>query len=148
MLQRTPQFTSDEVDVALELIDDNLQNPASTYLVLIAADADPQSPTSGVPIGYVCYGLTPMTAHTYDLYWIVTDPARIGQGIGAALQRALEADLLARGGKMIRVETGSRPGYEGTIRFYERTHYALASRIPDFYSDGDDLLTFIRRIAP
>jgi hypothetical protein len=24
--------------------------------------------------GYVCFGHTPMTRHTYDLYWIVVDP--------------------------------------------------------------------------
>ncbi len=142
MLQRTPQFNPDEVAVALELIDDSLHNPASTYLVLVAQDE-----AGGALVGYVCYGLTPMTAHTYDLYWIVADPDRIGQGIGFALQRALEDDLRARGGKMIRVETGSRSGYESTIRFYERTQYDLAARIPDFYHDGDDLLIFIRRVA-
>lgn len=86
-----------------------------------------------------------MTAHTYDLYWIVSDPDRLGQGIGASLQRAVEDDLRARGGKLIRAETGSRPGYEPTIRFYHRTGYDLAARIPDFYHDGDDLLVFIRR---
>ena len=73
MLQRTPQFNPDEVAVALELIDDSLHNPASTYLVLVAQDE-----AGGALVGYVCYGLTPMTAHTYDLYWIVADPDRIG----------------------------------------------------------------------
>jgi len=30
--------------------------------------------------GYICYGPTPMTDGTYDLYWIASDPRVRGQG--------------------------------------------------------------------
>src|SRR5438067_14273 len=58
-------FSKEEVSVALELIDAALAEPGGEYRVLIAE-------LDGKLAGYICYGPTPMTEGTWDLYWIAT----------------------------------------------------------------------------
>src|SRR3954466_7985412 len=75
----TGMFRPNEVDVAVELVDERLQKgPASGYEFVLACDGD-------CVIGYACYGHISITLHSYDLYWIVVDPARQGQGLGRQL---------------------------------------------------------------
>jgi len=101
----------------------------------------------GVITGYTCFGPTPMTQATWDLYWIAVDPTLQGRGTGKQLVAALEALLLARGGQIVRIETSSQDAYDGTLAFYERTHFTLAGTIPDFYAPGDDILFYYKRLA-
>jgi len=49
------------------------------------------------------------------------------------------------GGRLILIETSSRPEYEGTVDFYRFQGYQVISWIPDFYAFGDDKLTFEKR---
>src|SRR5690606_34637559 len=64
MLRATESLNEAEVAVALELIDLTLENPGqSDYRFLLARGP------AGLA-GYVCYGPTPMTDGTYDLYWL------------------------------------------------------------------------------
>lgn len=106
---------------------------------------DEDGPTSR-PLGYVCFGQTPMTESTFDLYWLVVDAAVRGRGLGRALVAGFEAHLRARGGRRIRVETSSLEGQGGASRFYESTGYQRAGLIPDFYRPGDDLLIFSKEL--
>ena len=141
MLARTAQFTDDEVDVALELIDEALeQGEASSYRVIVAHH-------DAVPVGYVCYGRTPMTEATFDLYWIVVEPTLRGGGVGKQLWSACEADVMADGGQLVRIETSSTELYGGTLAFYDRIGFAEVARIGDFYRAGDDLVTYTWRRA-
>lgn len=87
-----------------------------------------------------------MTERTWDLYWVVVEPERKGQGIGRRLCEAVHEAVHERGGKTVRVETGTRSEYTDTIRFYLRIGYESAGRIRDFYRDGDDLLILVKRV--
>lgn len=100
----------------------------------------------GAVIGYVCYGPTPMTEGTWDLYWLATDPAHRGQGVAGALCAAMDDDLRTQGGRLVRVETSSTEGYGAAQRFYERHGYPEAARIADFYRPGDDLIILMKRL--
>jgi len=102
----------------------------------------------GEILGYLCYGATPMSDTTADLYWIATDPAARGLGLGKALHAALVDVLRAEGRIWIRVETSSQDDYDGTVAFYERLGYQTVSRITDFYRAGDDLITMFYRVGP
>jgi len=95
-------------------------------------------------LGYACFGATPMTEATYDLYWLVVAEAARGRGIGATLCAAVGDELKQRGAHVIRVETSSLEGQGGARRFYEKTGFRLAGAIADFYRDGDDLLVFAK----
>lgn len=141
ILERTPHFAPDEVTVAVELIDDALRgDDASSYRALVAV-------ADGRPVGYVCFGRTPMTDHTFDLYWIVVDPDRRGGGVGKRLWRACADAVCAAGGRLVRVETSSLELYGDTLAFYDRVGLREVARISDFYREGDDLITFVWRAA-
>ncbi len=128
-----------EVACALELIDDALDNPLTDYEARIAE-------VGGQVAGYICFGPTPMTAGTFDLYWIATHPDFRGQGIGTALVEAMELELRARGVRLIRVETSNTDGYGSAHRFYVRHAYPEIARLPDFYKPGDDLIIMLKRL--
>jgi ribosomal protein S18 acetylase RimI-like enzyme len=98
------------------------------------------------PTGYICYGPTPMTKGTFDLYWIVVDPKFQGQGIGSKLLDFLEKVLREKGGRIILAETSSIPEYEKTQRFYLEKGFREVARVPDYYDQGNDRITFCKRL--
>jgi ribosomal protein S18 acetylase RimI-like enzyme len=76
-----------------------------------------------------------MTDGTYNLLLIAV---RHGQGVGAALMAAIEADLAARGARVLLVETSGLPVFERTRRFYRHIGYDEEARIREFYAAGED----------
>ncbi|WP_395839005.1 GNAT family N-acetyltransferase [Cystobacter fuscus] len=124
---------------AIELVDLALQPNNPDYKILVA-DRD------GTIVGYVCYGPTPMTEGTYDLYWIASDPQVRGQGVGASLVSGMEADLRRRTARIIRVETSATEAYGPTRGFYASMKYTEEARIRDFYKVGDDLIILTKRV--
>ena len=144
LLETIENFTPDEVACALELVDAACgAAPAEhpDYRMLVA------DPGGEELAGYVCYGPTPMTAGTWDLYWIASSPAFRGKGAGHLLLLAMEEAVRARGGENVRIETSSQGEYAATRSFYERHRYPEASRLRDFYRPGDDLVTLYRRLG-
>ena len=145
IVRRVGNFTADEVDVAMELVDEWLaDSEESGYLTRVLADSDSARPVRG----YVCFGPAPMTEGTFDLYWIAVDPDDQGRGFGARLLTAAEDEVRSRGGRLLLIETASQDAYAATIRFYERAGYEIASRIADYYRPGDDKLVFAKRFTP
>lgn len=143
LLRSVESFGEAEVEVALELIDEVIaRGPATSYRVLVAIGDDEDEPL----LGYVCFGATPMTETTFDLYWIVVDPRARGRGVAGVLCAALEHHVRDAGGKNIRVETSSQDEYTAATRFYRRQGFEERGRIPDFYRIGEDLLTFVKRV--
>lgn len=144
ILEGAGNFTADEVTVALELVDEWIEDgEGSGYLSYVldsSADGD------GV-LGYVCFGPTPLTESTYDLYWIAVDKSRHRGGVGRHLLKFAEEEVARRGGKLLLVETSSQETYGGTIQFYERTGYELAGKIKDYYKPDDDKLIFAKTLA-
>jgi GNAT superfamily N-acetyltransferase len=131
------------VSCALELLAAVLDPPeGNTYEARILVDS------GDAPIAYACFGRTPMTDATYDLYWLITAANRRGQGLGAALLGGVEGELAGRGARTVRVETSSLEGQGGAVRFYLRVGYQEVGRIRDFYRPGDDLITLAKRLVP
>jgi len=135
ILRATAAFTDAEVLVALELVD---ERPEVGYRFVVA-DVD------GAVAGYACFGETPCTVGTYDLFWIAVDPARQNVGLGRKLLDAVEHAVRAENGRLLVIETASKPEYAATRAFYERCGLELTARIPDFYARGDDKLVYCRR---
>lgn len=134
-------FRPDERDVALELVDSCLsQTPGDDYRVLVWEDAEQVS-------GYICYGPTPMTERTFDLYWLAADALVRGRGIGTQLVKDMEDRLLAQGPAIVRVETSTMEAYGHAREFYVRRGYDEVGRIRDFYRLGDDLITLVKRLG-
>lgn len=140
LLSRVDNFSEDERAVAMELIDLSItEGPRSGYETIVIEDA-------GRVLGYLCFGLTPMTDWTYDLYWVAVDPDARGRGLGKRLVRRLEELARERGGRIIRIETSSMETYGGTLEFYLTSGYVVVSRIVDFYRAGDDLITLVKHL--
>lgn len=140
ILRHTPEFKPYEVVVAEEVIDGYLEDPQGTgYYALVAEDGSQIA-------GYICYGQTPCTVGTWDIYWIAVAGEKRGKGVGGALTKAAEDEIKRLEGRLILIETSSQPVYENTRRFYLGQKYEPVARIPDFYSPGDDLLIMRKRL--
>jgi ribosomal protein S18 acetylase RimI-like enzyme len=139
LFRRIESFTPDEVECAVEVFTRAAESGNTEYVGLVAE-------VEGKVVGVLAYGQTPMTAGTYDLYWIASDPELQRRGIGAALVRAMEEDLHRRGARLVRIETSGTPIYDPTRAFYERFGYAETARLRDFYKPGDDLVIFTKRL--
>jgi ribosomal protein S18 acetylase RimI-like enzyme len=131
ILDRTGAFSAGELAVARELMDARLEKGEASGYRFAVAERD------GAPVGYACWGNTPLTRHTWDLYWIGADPSVHGAGIGRALLLEAEADIAQSGGRLVVIETSSRAPYERARAFYLRNGYALAAVFEHFYADGD-----------
>ena len=141
MLVRTQVFTSEEIDVAIELIDLVLKNQhQKDYQIHCVVDVQDQ------PVGYICYGPAPMTEGTFDLYWIVVDPGYQSQGIGSKLLDFLEGGIREKKGRMILIDTSSTSPYEKTQQFYYRKGFQEVARVVDYYHPGNDRITFCKRL--
>ncbi len=140
ILHSTPEFLPREVVVAEELIDSFLTSPQeSGYHILVAE-------TDGKVIGYICYGETPLTEGTWDIYWIAVDRTRQGKGIGGALMRETENKIRELKGRLTIIETSSKPDYNKTRRFHSSQGYSEIAVIPDFYTVGDGKVIMIKRL--
>jgi ribosomal protein S18 acetylase RimI-like enzyme len=98
-------------------------------------------------VGYACWGPTPGTVATSDLYWIVVDAPRQGRGVGTALLRTVEERLQADGCRLIVVETSSRGDYAPTRAFYEHRGYHRVATIPGYYAPADDLVIYLKDLG-
>ena len=139
-LRSDQTFQEEEVSIALELVDSALDLDERDYSVRVADLPD-------FPVaGYICFGRTPMTSATWDLYWVVTHADARGRGIAASLIQAMEAELLELGARSIRVETSQKESHGAARRLYDRLGYPEQARFPDFYRSGDDLIVYYKQL--
>ena len=140
ILHSTPEFLPREVVIAEELIDAFLTSPQESGYFILVAEID------GKVAGYVCYGETPLTEGTWDIYWIAVDRARREKGIGTALMRETENKIRESHGRLAIIETSSKPDYNNTRRFHTLQGYSEIALIPDFYTVGDGKVIMIKRL--
>jgi ribosomal protein S18 acetylase RimI-like enzyme len=168
IVRATGVFSADEVAVALELFDEastaemgngkwemgataaseahfpfpnsHVRSSPSDYEFLGAFDADSL-------LGFVCFGSTPSTDRTYDLYWIAVHPDAQRLGVGATLMSEVERILWDRRARLIVIETSARDDYAPTRRFYANRGYQETARLRDFYAPGDDRVVLTKRIG-
>ena len=156
LLRATKSFREEEIQVAMELFDetaargtDELNASCDGYHFLgLYGEPAASSPQQPSLLGYVCFGRTPATHGTWDLYWIAVHPSAQGTGGGKMLLEEVERRVKAEGGRMIVVETSSRTDYESTRRFYDRRGYREGARVQGFYAPGDDRVIYTRQFSP
>jgi ribosomal protein S18 acetylase RimI-like enzyme len=94
------------------------------------------------PVGVAYCEPERMTDRTWNLQLIAIHPDRQGEGRGAKLLRYVEQALMARGGRMLLVETSGLPDFKRIRAFYVKCGYGEEARIRDFYATGDDKVVF------
>jgi ribosomal protein S18 acetylase RimI-like enzyme len=138
VLRETGFFNAQELEVALELVDDRLAHgAASHYRFLVLEDGR-------AVLGYACWGVIPGTQASADLYWIAVHPEQQRRGLGRALIEATESWMAQEGRVRVYLETSTRPQYEPTRAFYERCGYEIVAELPDFYAPGDGKAIFFK----
>ena len=103
---------------------------------------------TGRIVGLAYYAPASMTDRSWYLYWIIVARPDQGRGIGGVLLRYAEDAIRRLNGRLFLIETSSLPMYEPTRGFYLKHGYALTATIPDYYTDGDDLCVFTKRLSP
>jgi ribosomal protein S18 acetylase RimI-like enzyme len=149
IVRATAVFNEAEVAVAVELFDE-----ACSLRLAVSASQEPQADYEFVGafdgeqvLGYACFGQTPATDRTYDLYWIAVHPDAQRSGAGAALMNEVERQLAERRARLLVVETSSRADYAPTRSFYHKRGYTETARVRGFYAPEDDRVVLTKRIG-
>ena len=162
ILRATGVFRAAEVDVGLELFDEAFGEGggfgldsagyvfAGAFAEELTEDRRPKTearPKLGRSLfGFACWGRTPETDATFDLYWLAVDPAAQGSGAGSVLMAEIERKVADDRGRMIVIEVSGAEHSGGARRFYEKHGYVAAAAVRDFYAPGDDRIIYTKRM--
>ena len=138
---RAGVFSEEEIECVREIWDDYVVNgpESSGYYFIVEREGDRV-------LGFASYGFRDLTDGVYDLFWIAVDPNARRGGVGRTLLHACEEIVRKLGGRMLIAETSGTPHYEPTRKFYLGMGYTAEANIKDFYSEGDDLVIFVKRL--
>jgi len=141
IIKETGFFRPVEVEVAAEVFTDTSGNQECGSYLSYVAEMD------GRVAGWICFGPTPCTMGTFDVYWIVVNPRDQRHRIGARLLGFAENEILRRDGRMVVIETSGQEKYGSTQRFYEKNGYRLDAVVDDFYSVGDSKMIYTNHLV-
>jgi GNAT superfamily N-acetyltransferase len=136
--ESTGFFYAEEVDTAVELVEDRLsKGPRCGYHFLFAEQ-------DGRTVGYTSFGPIACTKESYDLYWIAVAGNYRGKGLGSQLLEQTEEAIASFGGTRVYIETSARPFYAPTRAFYIARGYSLIAELEDFYAPGDAKAMYLK----
>jgi len=138
-LDDTKFFRHEEMLIAEEVLTDAANKGQAGHYQSYVLDA------GGKPVGWVCWGPTPCTVGSFDIYWLGVDPACQGLGYGKKLMEFAESSIRNAGGRLYIVETSGRESYLPTRAFYEKIGYTAAACVKDFYAAGDDKIIYTKQ---
>ncbi len=141
LVAATGFFSSDEIVIAVELLEERLQKGLASGYEFILADADARL------LGYACFGPIPGAHGCYDLYWIAVQPEQQRTGLGRELLAGCEAAIRQAGGRRLYIDTSGRAHYAPTRTFYAHCGYRREAVLPDFYAPGDDKIIFCKALV-
>jgi len=98
-------------------------------------------------VGFAYYAPAAMTDRTWYLYWIAVSKQTQARGVGGTLLRHVEEDIRKHGGRVLFIETSSLPHYDLTRKFYLKHGYEQMGVLRDYYTDGDDMVVFRKRLS-
>ncbi len=138
ILKATKFFRPGELKVAEEVFDASLScGSEGDYQSFVAGEGDNT-------IGWVCFGPTPCTVGTFDIYWVVVEPSNQNRGTGTLLMEHVTMLIKELKGRLIVVDTSGSPRYLSTRCFYEKLGYQAAAKLKDFYANGDDKIIYVK----
>lgn len=141
LLCGTRLFRPCEVTVAREVLDQALaEGPSGDYQSYTALTGESVA-------GWICFGQTPCALGTFDIYWVAVASELQRKGVGSALLAHAEDLIRQRGGRLVAIETSSRPDYDRTQRFYAKCGYARAALVPGFYAPDDGKAIYLKNLA-
>src|SRR5262245_2504754 len=134
-------FKPHDVEILREVLDDyHASNQAEGHRAVT-------SERDGQVVGFAYYAPTPMTTGTWTLWWIAVSKKTQSRGLGSELLKHAEDDARQQGGRLMLIETSSVEMYEPTRKFYLKQGYEQEAVVRDYYTDGDGLVIFRKRLA-
>ena len=149
------KVVSSDIDGLKKVLDSSQLFPSELLDELISEYlTDPESET----LWFTCQvdnGLTALaycvpeklTDGTYNLLAIAVDAAVQGKGIGSDMMRHVEQELKRLHKRLLIVDTSSNEEYASARKFYIKAGYTLVATIKDFWKDGEDKITFCKRLV-
>lgn len=137
ILRRTHFFRPVEETIAQEVLEEAARQGDSSYQSYVIE-------ANGRTAGWVCFGATPCTVGTFDIYWLAVDPEVQHSGLGSSLLAFAEQQIIAQEGRLAVIETSGSELYRPTLRFYEKNGYQRVAAVPDFYAAGDPKIIFTK----
>ncbi len=141
LVEETDFFRPDEVDIAREVLDEAIrQGEGGHYQSFTAVESNQVS-------GWICFGETPCTLGTYDIYWIAVRTDKQSTGLGTRLMQFAEDEIRSRKGRLMVIETSGQQKYFSSQQFYLKKGFYEACRLRDFYAPGDDKIVYLKPIG-
>lgn len=140
LVRAQPNFSDEDIQWAIRLaLRAAAPNDGEYQTWLEAADTEVSA--------FVCFGRTPRTTGTFELFWIAVHPERQRGGIGSELLRFVEREAAGQGGRLLVLETSSSEGFRPAVDFYRKNGFQEVSRIKDFYRISADKIVFSRVLS-
>lgn len=140
IIERTDFFRPVEMNIAKEVFVEAAQGKEGCTYQSYVAEINKKV------VGWICFGKTPCTLGTFDIYWIAVDPSTQRQGIGRYVLDFAQKKIEEQKGRLMVIETSGTLRYEPTQAFYEKNGFFLAARIPAFYAPNDDKLIYLKTL--
>jgi ribosomal protein S18 acetylase RimI-like enzyme len=140
LADKTGVFKPMEIDALRDLLIDYHKSLHATGHRSVTYEIDRQVQ------GFAYYAPAAMTERSWYLYWIAVMKERHSQGIGGSLLKHVEAAVREQNGRILFIETSSLDHYEPTRRFYDRQGYEETGVLRDYYSEGDHMVVFRKKM--
>lgn len=137
----TGVFSAEEARVAGELATTTLAG-TETYRFMFAEEP------GGRLHGFTCFDRIPLSAVSFDLYWIAVAPEARGTGLALELMRRTANFARLKRGLWLFAETSSREPYAPARAFYRKAGFEEVARFEDFYAPGDAKVIFRLSLRP
>jgi len=138
---RTDFFRQVEVIIAREVFEEAVsEKPGCTYQSYVAT-------IDNKVVGWICFGQTPCTLGTFDIYWIAVERDHQRHHVGTEMLSFAEGQIASQKGRLSVVETSGSDKYKATQKFYIKNGYHQAASVADFYAPGDSKLIFTKVIG-
>jgi ribosomal protein S18 acetylase RimI-like enzyme len=140
LTQATDVFKDLEIKALQEVLDDyHAVNQAQGHQCVTLVDKEQI-------MGFAYIAPAAMTDRTWYLYWIAVRKQTQARGLGRKLLLHAENAIREAKGRILLIETSGLPYYELTRKFYLKNGYEQEATLRDFYSDGDNLVVFRKRL--
>lgn len=140
IVSSTGLFNGEEVDIAVELVEERIRRGARSGYYFHFACRDSQV------LGFSCLGPIPGSYRRFEIYWIAVDALYQGMGIGKTLIQKSEQTIRDMGGVKVYIESSSREEYGPAHAFYQNRGYVKISTLKDYYSIGDSKVIFMKSL--
>jgi ribosomal protein S18 acetylase RimI-like enzyme len=140
LADKTGVFKPMEVDALRDMLEDYFEGLHREGHRVVTQEADHRV------LGFAYYAPAQMTDRTWYLYWIAVDKERHGKGVGTSLLSYVETEVRKLDGRVLFIETSSLDHYAPTRRFYLKHGYDETGLLRDYYSDGDHMVVYRKKL--